>query len=142
MKKSNILPIIPFILIIIFGVTITYFSFGESFKKIRAVTVDDISRRSDDLPPQINRDYSKQVSVDLEAISVVAEFDDGKTYEYWTFNRQVPGPFIRVRQGDTVNMALTNSRKIYKESEVKSIKRQEPRSTKQKHTRFLKPLVL
>jgi nitrite reductase (NO-forming) len=112
-KKKDILLIIPFLLIVIFGVALTYFSFSESFKKITAVTVDNISRRADDLPPQINRDYSKRVSVDIEAVSVVAEFDNGKTYEYWTFNKQVPGPFVRVREGDIVDITLTHLRQIF-----------------------------
>ncbi|MBT3282837.1 multicopper oxidase domain-containing protein [bacterium] len=118
MKKIKILPIVPFILIVIFGGLLTYFSFNESLKRIRAVTVDDISRSPDDLPAQINRDYSRRVSVDLEAVSVVAEFDDGKTYEYWTFNKQVPGPLIRVREGDTVNITLTHLRKAYEEQKT------------------------
>jgi nitrite reductase (NO-forming) len=33
---------------------------------------------------------------------------DGTTYQYWTFNRTVPGPMIRVRVGDTVEVHLKN----------------------------------
>src|SRR5262249_55009252 len=33
---------------------------------------------------------------------------DGATYRYWTFNQKVPGPFIRVRVGDTVEVQLKN----------------------------------
>src|SRR5690606_41394075 len=29
-------------------------------------------------------------------------------YNYWTFNRTVPGPLIRVRVGDTVEVVLEN----------------------------------
>jgi nitrite reductase (NO-forming) len=112
-KRKDLLFIVPFILIIVFGGALAYFSFNESFKKITAVTVEDISHSVDDLPPQINRDYSKRVSVNLEMVSVVAEFDDGKTYEYWTFNKQVPGPFIRVREGDTVDITLTHLRQVF-----------------------------
>ncbi|MGA7115310.1 MAG: copper-containing nitrite reductase, partial [Pseudolabrys sp.] len=32
----------------------------------------------------------------------------GATYRYWTFNQKVPGPFIRVRVGDTVEVHLKN----------------------------------
>ena len=32
----------------------------------------------------------------------------GTTYRYWTFDGKVPGPFIRVRQGDTVEVTLNN----------------------------------
>ena len=33
---------------------------------------------------------------------MTGQLDDGTTYRYWTFNKQVPGPFVRVRVGDTV----------------------------------------
>ena len=34
---------------------------------------------------------------------------DGVAYEYWTFNGTVPGPMLRVREGDTVEVNLTNA---------------------------------
>lgn len=33
---------------------------------------------------------------------------DGTSYEFWTFNGTVPGPLLRVRVGDTVELHLTN----------------------------------
>jgi len=33
----------------------------------------------------------------------------GTTYRYWTFNGKVPGPMIRVRQGDAVEVTLRNA---------------------------------
>ena len=33
---------------------------------------------------------------------------EGTTYKAWTFNGQVPGPAIRVTEGDTVKFTLTN----------------------------------
>ncbi|HJR54055.1 MAG TPA: multicopper oxidase domain-containing protein [Gemmatimonadota bacterium] len=36
------------------------------------------------------------------------EIADGKTYEGWTFGGTVPGPVLRVRQGDTVRITLVN----------------------------------
>jgi nitrite reductase (NO-forming) len=33
---------------------------------------------------------------------------DGTSYRYWTFNGQVPGPFVRVRVGDIVEVSLHN----------------------------------
>ncbi|MEX2462381.1 MAG: multicopper oxidase family protein [Paenibacillaceae bacterium] len=37
------------------------------------------------------------------------EVQDGKTLSVWTFNNSVPGPQIRVKQGDTVKVTLNNS---------------------------------
>lgn len=48
------------------------------------------------------------MTVNLRATQVVAELADGTTYEYWTYNNQVPGPFIRVMEGDMVMVALTH----------------------------------
>lgn len=67
---------------------------------------NEIGRRADDLPPPITRKERTTVKVALEAIVVQGKLADGVTYEYWTYNRQVPGPFIRVREGDTVEVSL------------------------------------
>lgn len=40
---------------------------------------------------------------------MVGYFGDGSTYTFWTFNGTVPGPMIRVRVGDTVELSLTNA---------------------------------
>ena len=46
----------------------------------------------------------------LTAQEVVGQLDptSDTTYRYWTFNGKVPGPMIRVRQGDTVEVTLRN----------------------------------
>lgn len=33
---------------------------------------------------------------------------DGATYHCWTFNKKVPGPFVRARVGDTIQVELSN----------------------------------
>ncbi len=52
---------------------------------------------------------AQTVKVDLEAQEVVGLLDDGIAYEYWTFNGTVPGPMIRVRQGDTIELTLKSA---------------------------------
>ena len=49
------------------------------------------------------------VHVDLETREVDGLLADGVGYHFWTFNGSVPGPLVRVRQGDTVEIALTNA---------------------------------
>lgn len=68
--------------------------------------VDEIGRAADDLPPPITRTENTTVNIALEAIAVQGKLADGVTYEYWTYNKQVPGPFIRVKEGDTVEVSL------------------------------------
>lgn len=60
------------------------------------------------IPPPITRTTSEVVTVELEIKEVEARLADGIGYRYWTYNGTVPGPFIRVREGDTVELTLTN----------------------------------
>jgi nitrite reductase (NO-forming) len=59
--------------------------------------------------PPIERAQPATVKVDLETRKVIGLMNDGVAYEYWTFNGTVPGPMIRVRQGDTVELTLRNA---------------------------------
>jgi FtsP/CotA-like multicopper oxidase with cupredoxin domain len=45
---------------------------------------------------------------DLKASVIRWETEPGKTVEAWCYNEQVPGPMIRVREGDRVRLVLTN----------------------------------
>lgn len=76
-----------------------------------APTITDVSVVLDpaDLPGPLNRETTETVRVDLETIEVSARLDDGSSYEFWTFNGKVPGPFVRVRVGDTVEVHLKNA---------------------------------
>ena len=69
----------------------------------------DITRDPTDLPGPIGTRGPERVRVDLETVEVAGQLADGTTYTYWTFNGLVPGPFIRVRVGDTVEVHLKNS---------------------------------
>jgi nitrite reductase (NO-forming) len=70
-----------------------------------------ISRDPMDLPPPIGKRPPKLVRVDLETIETEGKLSDGVTYTYWTFDGKVPGPFIRVRVGDTVEVHIKNNKK-------------------------------
>jgi nitrite reductase (NO-forming) len=48
------------------------------------------------------------VKLELETIERMGQLGDGTTYRYWTFGGQVPGPFVRVRVGDIVDVTLKN----------------------------------
>src|SRR5690606_5793495 len=60
------------------------------------------------VPPPTNRDYPAKVVVTLDVIEKEMEISPGVTYTFWTFGGTVPGSFIRVRQGDTVQFHLRN----------------------------------
>src|SRR3546814_14818322 len=61
------------------------------------------------LPEPITRDHAEYVKVELESVERVARLDDGTAFTYWTFNGKVPGPFVRVRVGDTVEVTMKNA---------------------------------
>ncbi len=61
-----------------------------------------------EVPPPINRQAPAKVVVELEVREVVMPISDGVDYTFWTFGGKVPGKFIRVRQGDTVEFHLRN----------------------------------
>jgi nitrite reductase (NO-forming) len=67
-----------------------------------------IVRDPADLPKPIAARTPQRVRVDLETIEVSGKLADGATYTYWTFNGKVPGPLVRVRVGDIVEVRLKN----------------------------------
>lgn len=61
-----------------------------------------------DVPPPITRPHNTKVIVHMETRELVARLADGVDYTFWTFGGQVPGQFIRVREGDLVEFHLSN----------------------------------
>jgi nitrite reductase (NO-forming) len=75
----------------------------------QTVVEADISREPTDLPGPIAKRDPVTVRVDLLSVEVEGRLAQGTTFGYWTFNGKVPGPFIRVRVGDTIDIHLKNS---------------------------------
>ncbi|TSC58574.1 MAG: Cu2+-exporting ATPase [Candidatus Peregrinibacteria bacterium Greene0416_19] len=69
----------------------------------------EISRSAADLASPITRKNDGTVVIKLETREVISELAPGMTYQYWTYNGTVPGPFLRVREGDTVELQLTHA---------------------------------
>ncbi len=61
------------------------------------------------VPPPIHRNYPAKVIVELEVVEKEMPISEGVSYTFWTFGGTVPGSFIRVRQGDTVEFHLKNN---------------------------------
>jgi len=60
------------------------------------------------VPPPITRKYPAKVIVELEVVEKEMPISEGVSYTFWTFGGTVPGSFIRIRQGDTVEFHLKN----------------------------------
>jgi len=67
-----------------------------------------IARDPADLQGPLPSGPPRTIAVDLEAVEVVGRLANETTYTYWTFNGKVPGPFLRVRVGDTVELRFKN----------------------------------
>jgi len=61
-----------------------------------------------EVPAKLFRRHPAHVIVNLTVNEVEKEISPGVRYTFWTFGGQVPGKFIRVRQGDVVEVHLKN----------------------------------
>jgi nitrite reductase (NO-forming) len=59
--------------------------------------------------PPLGRTTNETVQVTIECKELEAKLSDGASYTAWTFGGTVPGPMIRVLEGDTVELTLTNA---------------------------------
>lgn len=93
----SIAPVLPADMIV------KFFAHLDDFEKI-----PDIAANPAAVPPAIARTEPALVEIELEAKEVLSEVAPGVTLNYWTFNGQVPGPMLRVREGDAVELTLKN----------------------------------
>ncbi|MEO8366459.1 MAG: copper-containing nitrite reductase [Pseudoxanthomonas sp.] len=70
--------------------------------------IDAILTSPPHVPPATGRTAPAKVIVTLDVIEKEMEISEGVNYTFWTFGGTVPGSFIRVRQGDTVEFHLRN----------------------------------
>ena len=71
--------------------------------------IDAVTTHAPEVPPAIDRDHPARVRVKMETVEKTMKMDDGVEYHYWTFNGDVPGRMIRVREGDTVEVEFSNN---------------------------------
>ncbi|HLV24822.1 MAG TPA: copper-containing nitrite reductase [Gemmatimonadales bacterium] len=60
------------------------------------------------VPAPITRKHATKVIVNLETTEETKRLADGVEYTFWTFGGNVPGSFIRVREGDLVEFHMSN----------------------------------
>ncbi|WP_166244426.1 multicopper oxidase domain-containing protein [Paenibacillus turpanensis] len=59
------------------------------------------------VPPIMKRN-GNQVSIEMTAQITNIEISKGETYNAWTFNGTVPGPVLRIKEGDVLTFTLKN----------------------------------
>ena len=72
-------------------------------------TAVDIAKDPAEVGEPVGDRAPQHITYDLETTEVEGKLSDGSTYRYWTFNNTVPGPFLRIRQGDSVTINLKNA---------------------------------
>ena len=75
----------------------------------QTVVEADISQNATEVPAPIGNRPPQTVRVDLNTVELEGRLAEGTTFGYWTFNGRVPGPMLRVRVGDTVDVRVKNS---------------------------------
>ena len=84
-------------------------SMDKSVYPLPSLREEAVFTAAPEVPPPIVRRQPAVVTARLNSSVATVEIKPGVTYQYWTFNGQVPGPFIRVRAGDVLEVHHTNS---------------------------------
>ncbi len=95
---GGIPPAIPFSKIF------DFFLHEKDFVKVADISADPSAVPSEPQKP----DADGVVRISMRAQEVISEVVPGIFFNYWTYDRQVPGPMLRIREGDTVELTLTN----------------------------------
>ena len=68
------------------------------------VDLDRIAADPADVPPPVDWTEPRRHEITLVTEEYTATVADGVTFDYMTYEGQVPGPMIRVRRGDTIHL--------------------------------------
>ena len=80
-----------------------FFRYERRFARVADIGADPTA-----VPVASNPEADGIVRIRLTAKEVLSEIAPGIFFNYWTYNGQVPGPMLRVRQGDTIEVTLVN----------------------------------
>jgi len=84
----------------------SFFAYGAAVAAQETIQADLAT--APNVPAPLKRTAPARVVVKLEAKEFVGALAEGVQYGFWSFNGAVPGPMIRVRQGDSVELHLSN----------------------------------
>ncbi|MCE9585322.1 multicopper oxidase domain-containing protein [Candidatus Nomurabacteria bacterium] len=84
---------------------IIYFLINKNkFEKVDNISADANLVPENDQKP----DSDGIVRIHLTTKEVISEIAPGIYFNYWTYNGQVPGPMLRIKEGETIELSLTN----------------------------------
>src|SRR3989338_773553 len=81
----------------------------EAVKPKELPVIEAVLGTAPNVPPVIERDYEAKVIVRLSSDEYRGDLSKGVQYDYWGYNKQVPGPFVRGREGGTIEFHFKNS---------------------------------
>jgi nitrite reductase (NO-forming) len=89
--------------VVVGTMTVAPFSYGALPRAEATLTF------APNVPPPITRQEPAIVEVNLTATHKVMPLSSSEDYTFWTFDDHVPGPFIRARVGDWLQVRISNT---------------------------------
>ncbi|MFO0719008.1 MAG: copper-containing nitrite reductase [Candidatus Paceibacterota bacterium] len=87
-----------------FNKILDFFLYENKFERVADIGADPNAVPAEPQKP----DADGIVRIHLDVKEVISQIAPGIYYNYWTYNGQTPGPMLRVREGDTIELSLTN----------------------------------
>jgi hypothetical protein len=81
---------------------------GVAINKALPIDTEQRVAFAPNVPPPITRKHHARIVVDMTSENVLAPISSEYKYPFWTFNGKTPGPFIRARVGDMLEVHHTN----------------------------------
>ncbi len=72
--------------------------------------VKDIGQDPNNVPAPITRKENAEVKLHITAKEVISEVAPDIYFNFWTFEGKVPGPMLRVMEGDTILLSFSNDK--------------------------------
>jgi copper-containing nitrite reductase len=105
-RRMSTARVAVIILILAVSTSLSFLSFSVAGVENSAATAPNRSKSPTDIPSApLTAD---RVTITLVTEEVIGQLGDGVTYTYWTFNGTVPGPMIRLRLDQTVELHIKN----------------------------------
>lgn len=87
-----------------FNKILDFFLYENKFERVADIGADPNAVPAEPQKP----DADGIVRIHFDVKEVIGEIAPGISFNYWTYNGQAPGPMLRVREGDTIELSLTN----------------------------------
>ena len=87
-----------------------FIDYSDTTPVQRALPAVSVSMDPNAVPAPIGKRAPQTLKYRVETVELVGRLDDGTSFTYWTFDKKVPGPMLRVKAGDTVEFTLANSK--------------------------------